>query len=318
VHASLTRPLDWFAIQLCRRTVHCAGGAAGQVERAERLVADADFFCDNTRPAELTFGGPRDFQFVSPLASGWPQNDRVSGRLFRCGQHWRTRPAVVLLHGWNAETGYRLFFPLLAWRLNRAGINAAMFELPFHGRRKPTGPGAVSNFLSDDLSHVAMAARQAIADARALVGWLAAQGCPRIGLWGMSLGAWLGGLLACVEPRVCAAALTTPLARPDRLVAEVEFCEPIRRALNGAAPRIERLNLAAHRPLAPVGDILIVESQHDMFAPADTIEELWAAWGWPEIWRAPHGHISVLMSVPVQERTLAWIARRMRGGPGGI
>ncbi len=57
-------------------------------------------------------------------------------------------------------------------------------------------------------------------------------------------------------------------------------------------------------------EVLIVASEHDLFAPIDTIVELGRAWGQPELWRTRHGHISLMMSAPVMERTVGWIAAK--------
>jgi predicted alpha/beta hydrolase family esterase len=102
----------------------------------------------------------------------------------------------------------------------------------------------------------------------------------------------------------------TPVARMDRVIAELEFCEPIRRSLGGATVRLEPLNLASHRPKMSPGNILVVASEHDLFAPVETVEELVAEWGNPVLWRMRHGHISMMLSAPVMERTVKWIARR--------
>jgi len=48
----------------------------------------------------------------------------------------------------------------------------------------------------------------------------------------------------------------------------------------------------------------------DLFAPVETVEEVWQTWGRPEIWRLKHGHISVLASVPVMHRVSRWVTRR--------
>jgi hypothetical protein len=45
-----------------------------------------------------------------------------------------------------------------------------------------------------------------------------------------------------------------------------------------------------------------------LFAPIATVEELCETWGGPELWRIQHGHISVLMSMPVMERAIRWVA----------
>jgi dienelactone hydrolase len=313
MRAALTKPLDWFSIQLARLSVHSGAGAHDQVAEAEALLHDPGFFGDFVgAPDDLKFRSTREFQFTSPVCTRWGENNTVYGRLYGCADRWQDKPTVVLLHGWNAETGYRVLFPYLAWRLARFGVNAVMFELPYHSRRKPRGNGAVTNFISGDLVHVVQATQQSIADARALVAWLTAQGCPRVGLWGISLGAWLGGLLACAETRLSFAALMTPVARMDRVIADLDFCEPIRRSLDGATVRVDPLNLATHRPKLAPEDILIVASEHDLFAPVETIDELWNAWGRPELWRAQHGHISVLVSMPVMDRVIDWVARKSR------
>ena len=234
----------------------------------------------------------------------------MHGRFFPATTDWPARPTTVLLHGWNAEIGYRTLFPYLARRLNGAGINALMYELPYHSQRKPRRArrGEPTNFLSGDLLHVVQASHQAIADARALVAWLREQGCDRVGVWGISLGGWLAGMLACAEPELHFAAMMTPVVRMDRVIAELDFCKPIRRSLRGRSVRLEPMNLVTHRPKLAPGKILIVASEHDLFAPVETVEELTRAWGGPMLWRPRHGHISVMMSAPVMGRVTDWIA----------
>jgi pimeloyl-ACP methyl ester carboxylesterase len=309
----LVKPLDWLSIQFCARSVHRGRHGTVPVEEAEIMLHQTDFFAADIATPDLTFETQHTFRFASPRPSPWPENNVVVGRLYRClHQPWQECPTVVMLHGWNAELGYQLAFPGLAGKFNRLGFNAAMIELPYHGRRKPRAPDAVKNFLSDDLVHILDGTRQALTDARALISWLERQGCRRFGVWGISLGAWLAGILACHDPRVYAAALSTPVARMDRLVAEVDFCEPIRKRLNGAKVRLDPLNLVAHKPLIPPDRIFIVESAYDLFAPLDTIEELWERWGQTQILRTRHGHISAMMSPFVTRRTIRWLAETTR------
>jgi dienelactone hydrolase len=312
VHKAITKPIDWCTIKLARLSVRSRTGKRGQAAEVEKLLAHRDFFGDFvTVPADFRVGAQRVFTFTSPVTSPWPRNNTVHGRLFAAGKDWRDRPTVLLLHGWNAELGYRTLFPYLARRLNKAGLNAVIIELPYHRQRKPRGPGAIRNFIADDLMHVVLAVHQSIADARAVVAWLTAQGCPQIGVWGISLGGWLTGLLACVEPRVHVAVLMTPVVRMDRVITDLEFCEPIRRSLGGATVRLEPLNLATHQPLPAPENILIVASEHDLFAPIATIEDLHRTWGQPELWRHRHGHISLMMSAPIMAKTVRWMAGKL-------
>lgn len=311
MHAAVTKPLDWFSIQLARLTVHDGRSPDGQLAAAETLLHRHEFFGDSAKmPGDFEFVGKRGFRFTSPVASPWKRNNIVHGRFFPAGKPWAAHPTVVLLHGWNAEIGYRTLFPYLARRLNSVGVNTAMYELPYHSQRKPRGRGAVRNFLSDDLLHVVGAAHQALADARALVAWLRAHSAAPVGVWGISLGGWLSGLLACVEPQLSFAVLMTPVVRMDRVIAELDFCRAIRRNLRGVRPRLAPMNLVSHSLRLAPRDVLIVASEHDLFAPIDTIMELSRAWGHPELWRTRHGHISVMMSGPVMERTVGWIAAK--------
>lgn len=261
-------------------------------------------------PRDFTLRKNAEFQFTSAVPTHWAPNNIVRGRLFPCASDWRARPSVVLLHGWNGESAYWSLFPCWARQLARAGMNAALMELPCHSHRRARSDSTAANFLSGDVLHVATAVRQALADARALIAWLAGQGSPCVGVWGMSLGAWLSGWLACVEPRLGFAVLLSPVADIARAVRELAFCGPLRRSLARSEARLERLNLAAQRPRLPPERILVLKSEHDLLAAGETIEDLWQAWGRPDIWRLPHGHISVLMDLGVARRVVAWIRQR--------
>ena len=271
-------------------------------------------------PAQMQFINAVEFEFPSSVSSPWPENNRVSGKLWRAGSDWAHRPSVILLHGWNSEFQYRWQFPRLAARLARAGVNTAMFELPYHGRRRPRAPDAIQDFISYDLPQMLEAVRQSLVDTQALANWLSLQGSPSIGLWGISLGAWLAGLLICtpegkarVKPGF--AVLLTPIARVDQAIEDLAFCASIRHSLRLASSvRLEPLNLASHAPTIPRENTLIVASQHDLFAPLSSVEDLWRAWGKPEIWRLPQGHISVLLSRRTMRSIVNWIAHKTAGG----
>jgi dienelactone hydrolase len=310
VHGTIAKPIDWLAIKLAGLCVHRGAGGRGQAKEVEGLLHEPSFFCDFASAPKDFQLKRRTFQFTSPVVSPWRRNNTVHGRWFPAGGTFPEHATVVLLHGWNQELGYRTLFPYLARRLNAAGVNAVMIELPYHRQRKPRGRGAIRNFIADDLRHVAMATHQALADVRALVGWLEEEGCRNIGVWGISLGGWLSGLLACVEPRLKFAVLMTPVARMDRVIAELEFCEPIRRSLGGEKVNLEPMNLVSHRLKMSPENVLVVASEHDLFAPLKAVEELVVEWGNPVLWRTRHGHISVMLSAPVMERTVKWIARR--------
>jgi pimeloyl-ACP methyl ester carboxylesterase len=306
----ITEPIDRWVMGAAAEALQSPAGEHFG-EAAAAFMREEQFLTGPVEPAkDLYFYNSRGFRFSSPVKTPWPENNVVHGKLYRAGAKWRDRPSVILLHGWNGELGYYWQFPALAWRLARAGVNAAMLELPYHAQRKPQAPGAVQNFISHNLHRMAEGTQQSVSDIRALLGWLAGQGSPAIGLWGISLGAWLGGLVACHEPATDFAVLMSPVVRMDRAVEELPFCAPVRHSLKEAGLPLDAFNLVSHRPMTRREKILIIESRFDLFASAETIEELWGAWDEPEIWRLRHGHISILASPFVMERTVRWVAKK--------
>lgn len=304
---AITERLDRLAIRTGCRSLRGAEAVARSDEAAEH----PDYFAEPPGKVTLDFEGKGRFRFPSPLPCTAKENNTVFGRLFTASSRKDgRRPAVVLLHGWNGEQGYKWLFPPLAWRFTRAGLSTAMIELPYHGSRKPKR-GPCRNFLSGDILHMMEATRQAISDVRALVAWLKAEGHGPVGLWGVSLGAWLGGLVACCEDELSAAVLVTPIPKIDQAIENLEFCRHIRASLQGREIGPSRLNLTEHRPKLPPQNILLVQSVYDLFAPAAAVEELWSVWGKPDMWRVKHGHISVLFSLPVMNRTGSWLRDRL-------
>lgn len=273
------------------------------------MLAQEDFFPETVSPADPRFKGAKRFQFQSQVATPWAENNVVHGKLFRAGKDWQTKPSVLLVHGWNGELGYLFQFPFLAKLLNREGMNAAMIELPYHAQRRPHGVGAINNFISPDLVRMLEATRQAMADLRAMLAWLRGQGSPVLGIWGVSLGAWLAGLVAATDHASRFTVLMAPIMSLDHAIRDLAFCAPIRESLAGRKFDLAKLNLTSHRPLCGPDKVLILESIHDLFAPVETVEHVWKSWGQPEIWRLRHGHISVLASVPTMYRATRWITR---------
>ena len=309
----ITEALDRYAIRSACRSVRSGSIEPGEVERAEAMLADESFFSSNpTPPIHLAFHGPHDFTFQSRTTTPWAQNNIVHGKLYRAGKDWSGKPSVLLVHGWNGELGYHYQFPFLARLLNRSDLNVAMIELPYHAQRRPQGNGVINNFISHDLVRMLEATQQAIMDLRAVLEWLRAQGSSLTGMWGISLGAWLTGLVAALDPAVRFAVLMSPVVSLDHAIRELPFCEPIRNSLGTRDFNVRKLNLATRTPYCAPGGTLILESTQDLFAPPETVERVWQAWNRPDIWRVPHGHISILASVPMMYRVSRWISHKIQ------
>lgn len=308
--APIARFIDRAVIRMARLRLEARVAKERCSAEAPVSATEPDFFADLIKPPDyVDFSGRYDFSCDSPMQGVAPECRHIHGEFHPCDGGWRNRPVIIMLHGWNGENCYRLLFPLLARRFRRLGISLLSFQLPCHGqRRAPVGPG--NDFISPDLSAMVRSTRQALADARSLIGWLKQEGCGPIGIWGISLGAWLAGLLACNDDRLSWAVLMTPIVRMDRAIQELEFCTPIRRSLAGREIPFKGLNLTEHHPLMDRHNVLLVEGRHDLFAPPAGVEELCKAWGYPPIERFDHGHITILFSVKAMTRAIRFVQDR--------
>ncbi len=286
-------------------------GRSPRLEEARQFLTGPDFIPAESQPAPVEFTGPLHFRFPTPRPGRFAENNVAYGRLYRGAGRWQERPAIILLHGWNDLINHQFRFPLIARRCNRAGFNAVTLVGPYHFQRRPRQLGAWSNFLCPDVLRTAQAAAQAIAEMRALTGWLLREGCPAVALWGISLGAWLAGLAVCRDARWAAVVLTAPVVRMERAIEELAFGRSIRRALQGRRLEADTLNLTSGRPAIPRENILLIEATHDLFVPRETIEELCQAWGRPDLWRLPCGHISFMGAPGLTGRVLRWLAPRL-------
>jgi dienelactone hydrolase len=274
------------------------------------LLQNLDLFTGEVQPAAVEFDGPTNFRFASPRPSAHAVNNIVHGRLYRCDGRWQEKPVILLLHGWNDVLNHHLFFPRYARRLNQMGLNAATLQFPWQFDRRARELGAWGGFLNADVLHTVEATVQAVAEIRSFVNWLSAQGCPFVGLWGVSMGAWLAGLAICHDPRIHAAVLSNPVARLDRLIEDVAFCETIRCVLQDQHVDLQKLILVCNRPIIARKNILLIEAEYDLFVAKETVEDLWRAWDKPEIWRFRYGHVSLMCVPGLANRVVRWWAAK--------
>jgi dienelactone hydrolase len=316
----LAKLIDWATIQIISMRRPPIDGGNQRLEEALRFLNGPDFIPTESQPAQVKLESIRTgrFCFPTPRLCEVAENNIVYGRLYPCAERWRERPVVVLLHGGGnyAIVAYRFLFPIIAPQCNRAGFNAAALVAPYHFQRCPAQPGALSQ---TDYLRRARTTGQAVAEIRALTGWFLQEGCPAVALWGSSYGAWLAGLAACHDPRLTAVVLAKPTVRPHASFAERIVRRRLREALLGQGAAREKLcatplNLTTAQPVIPKTNVLLIEALHDWFIPKEHIEELCSAWRQPEIWRVPHGHVSLSLMVPgFTGRVLRWLEPRLNG-----
>jgi dienelactone hydrolase len=318
--APLAKFIDWSAIQALTLLDLNNNGLNPRLEEALQFLKGTDFIPTESRPAQLEFipdESGRHFHFPTPRPVSFTENNVVYGQLYRCGERWQERPTIVLLHGRLDYFNHWFKFPLIARRCNRAGMNVATLVLPFQFQRRPR---RLSDLRGPEYLRMAETTSQAVAEIRALTGWLLKEGCPAVALWGISYGAWLAGLTVCREARLAAAVLTIPGVRANPAFGELVVWRRIRKKMQGQRAARETLNLTAFnlataQPAIPREKILLIDASHDLMVPKDVTKELWQAWGQPDLWQLPHGHISITcMTAPgLTGRILRWLAPRLNG-----
>jgi hypothetical protein len=201
--ALLAKFIDWAALQavllpaeiklrLTRRTA--ASGQPLGPDKDLQLLNGPHFIPAASEPVKVTFDDALQFHFPPARPGDVAKNNTVYGRLYRCGERWRERPVLILLHGGGDFPNHRFRFPMLARCCKRMGFNAATLVLPNHFQRHHP---RVFNFPEQDFNYQRFSETffaQAVAEIRALTGWLLGEGCPAVALAGASYGGWLAGI----------------------------------------------------------------------------------------------------------------------------
>jgi hypothetical protein len=211
----------------------------------------------------------------------------------------------VYVHGWLEPGPWierAIFLPRL---YDQLGVDVLHMQLPFHGGRNPKGSLFHGEFFwTADLVRSFEAVRQSCLDARTLVAWLRAQGYTEIGVTGISMGASIAMVLACLEPT------------PDYIVpivGHLQLAEAIEEASIFWRMRtdLERFgigrderrrifaNLGLERlvPVLPPERQLWIMARDDVYIAAPVVERQWRAWGEPPIEWVPGGHMTFGVSV---------------------
>ena len=170
----------------------------------------------------------------------------------------------------------------------------------------------------DYLLRFATLLAQAVADIRALTGWLLAQGSPAVALWGISMGGWHAGLVAGCDARLAAVVLNIPGVCMQLIPEQAEhiwwrsFREAIlAQCATYLAMDQTPINLVNLRPVIPRENLLIIEGKYDLMVSRVHVEQLWEAWDRPEIWRLPYGHLTCGALPVLPGRILHWLAPRL-------
>jgi dienelactone hydrolase len=167
---------------------------------AGQATANPTFFADPSPQDPVVDREDGWIRFNSSVSTGQGENDLVWAKVTQ------TRPsdrALVVFHHWNASSRS----PKLANFFSRRGITVVEMALPYHLERRRPSSSHADHMLSPNLGRTIQSVRQAVLDGRKLIGVLKNEGYTDVSVLGMSLGAWVAGLVAAHDPAVRRAAL---------------------------------------------------------------------------------------------------------------
>ena len=148
---------------------------------------------------DLNFSSAMVSEYGDESFSEYKANNKVWVRLWE-GSDLGTA-TVVAVHGWTMGEQRINSLAFLPGIFLRLGLNLAIIELPFHGRRRtPTQAGESGNpFPNPDPTFTRFAMSQALSDLRQLKTVLVDRGHQKIGCMGMSLGGYSGALWSSLD-----------------------------------------------------------------------------------------------------------------------
>lgn len=270
------------------RLAHPAPTDVAAVRRTSRRRAGIDF-------EHVSFDSGYAPPVPLPGQERLGDGDNASAHAYLLRRDDAARPWVLVLHG--HRMGEPRDLRLLGSRRLQADldVNVAHLVLPMHGPRNRGGAGAfpgvdpVANFLG-------MA--QAVWDARLLVSWLRLEGASAVGVFGVSLGGHVAGMLAGLEQGLAAVVAGVPTADFATMLADTM------RAHWGAAAlaashvgeddfrQLSRLvSPLSFPPLLPRERLFVYGAVGDRLITPQQAEMLWQHWDRPAILWLQGGHI---------------------------
>lgn len=306
----------FFSLRQRRRIVHEIGSAARLYERKGWLREPARF---HRRPPLLekvstdehrsAFGPFQHLRFES----GYEPHPGEPGRKRFLEYHAnRTAHAWTMRHSGPSRPwivcipGYRMGHPAVdfagfraRWLYRELGLNVAIPVMPLHGPRR-VGRRGGDGYLSGDFLDTIHAQTQAVWDIRRLIAWLRADGAPRVGVQGVSLGGYTTALLASLEEDLDCVIAGIPAVDLLRLLRShaPSALLSIARAMGIRFDRIEQLlrviSPLAHTPRVPRPRRYLFAGVADRLAPPDHALDLWHHWGRPRCEWYQGGHVSFL------------------------
>lgn len=214
-------------------------GIEAMIALNERVAADPHTFFDYATPADFrvemhfpelyptnvrpeTLAQEREYKrqaevgelrrepflrFTSAVRTPYPENDVVNARWYpetsenkkqEAGSR-KPKQAMIVMPQWNADA---FSHNALCTLFNRFGVASLRLSKPYHDVRRPAELERSDYAVSANVGRTIAACRQAVADIRSCVDWLASQGYEQIGVLGTSLGSCYAFIAAAMDPRI--------------------------------------------------------------------------------------------------------------------
>jgi len=258
----------------------------------ERIAYDSGF---STRAGEP--GGERWMEYRP--------NQRAYATVVR--HDGEPRPWIVCVHGFCMGYPMADFLGLHTAKLHRElGLNVALPALPLHGPRKVTFVSG-EPFWSFDLMNTVHGLTQAVWDIRRLLSWIRAQGATSVGLYGVSLGAYVVSLLAGIEDGLDVVVSGIPVVDFPALFHEHSPLHIRARAIEHrimgdvADDVFKVVSPLAVAPKVALERRFIYAGYADRLAFPDQARRLWEHWDQPEIRWYAGNHVGYLWSSEVSD-----------------
>lgn len=233
------------------------------------------------------------------------------------------RPWIVALHGFGMGHAAMDTSLLSArWLHEVLGLNVLLPVLPLHGPRSSTRVSG-AGLLRPELSTMLHVFAQGVWDLRRLVGWLRGTSSAPIGLYGISLGAYVAALasafvddLACVVAGIPAVDFTS-LARSNEPPAYQAFGADLQTDWGLVQEVMHPVSPLTFAPRVERSGRYIYAGVADRVARPDQARALWRHWDRPEIAWMSSGHLLAAVKGEVRP-FLERVARRHLLDPTGL
>lgn len=279
-------------------------------------------------PHKLSTGSVFDVTFRSsynPLYppfrvefSSYEENRTVHARIWK-HEDAVSRGCVVAIHGWFMGDQRVNALALVPGFFFRLGLDVAVVELPYHGRRAPKGADPLKAlFPSLHLPRTNEGVAQAVHDLHALKLWLEGEYGVSVGVTGMSLGGYVAALWASLD-KLAFAIPMVPLVMMDEIGWRVvekqrESCESKDKELWDKIDRdLLKQIFAAHCPLNFAPRVsperrMIIAAEGDEMVPSIQAQALWEHWGRPKMHWFRGGHLGELPESDAFKQVHAFLA----------